>query len=252
MFFKHCAVRSRTVDAMFTIPAHHNGPPTSAHGGVAAGRFAEVVDARCASVRFHAPVPLGTELRPRSLDDSMAVEIVDGASLVATVSAYDARPVTLCRGSSDDVLAAEHGWRTGIAPDHPFPTCYACGSRRADGLGLRPGPIAGGGRHLTLWSPGTDGDVDPWLVWAALDCPSGMPALAGVGNDELVVTGTIAVSIDERVPGDEELQIVSRVVDRAGRKLATEAALFDASGRTLATCTAVWLALPRARMEQVA
>jgi hypothetical protein len=79
-----------------------------------------------------------------------------------------------------------------------------------------------------------------------------MPALAGVGNDELVVTGTIAVSIDERVPGDEELQIVSRVVDRAGRKLATEAALFDASGRTLATCTAVWLALPRARMEQVA
>jgi len=103
-----------------------------------------------------------------------------------------------------------------------------------------------------VWSPGTDGHVDPWLVWAALDCPSGTPALAAVASDELVVTGTIAASIDEPVPGDEELQIVSRLVDRAGRKLATEAALFDATGRTLATCTAIWFALPRVRMEQVA
>jgi len=103
-----------------------------------------------------------------------------------------------------------------------------------------------------VWSPGTGGDVDPWLVWAALDCPSGMPALAAVAGDELVVTGTLAVSIDAPVPGDEELQIVSRLVDRSGRKLATEAALFDATGRTLATCTAMWFALPRVQMEQVA
>ena len=238
---------------MFTIPAHHNGPPTSAHGGVAAGRFAEFVDPRRASVRFHTPVPLDAELRPRHVDDDPTmVEIADGASLVATVSPCAPRPVSLRRGSSADVVAAEHGWRTGIASDHPFPTCYACGPQRLDGLGLRPGPVAGRGRHLTAWSPGTDGDVDPWLVWAALDCPSGMPALAEVSTDELVVTGTIAVSIEEPVPGDEELQIVSHLIARSGRRLATEAALFDASGRPLATCTAVWLAVPRVRREQVA
>ncbi|MDH4145447.1 MAG: hypothetical protein OEY23_09800 [Acidimicrobiia bacterium] len=219
---------------------------------MAAGRFADFVDPRCASVRFHAPVPLDAELRARRLDDPTVVEIVDGASLVATVSPYAPRPVSVRRGSPDDVAAAQQGWCTDVASDHPFPTCYVCGPQRRDGLGLRPGPVADGDRHLTVWSPGTGGDVDPWLVWAALDCPSGMPALAAVAGDELVVTGTLAVSIDAPVPGDEELQIVSRLVDRSGRKLATEAALFDATGRTLATCTAMWFALPRVQMEQVA
>ena len=45
-----------------TIDHHHNGPMGSGHGGVAAGRFAELVDAQASFVRLHAPIPLATPM----------------------------------------------------------------------------------------------------------------------------------------------------------------------------------------------
>ncbi|MGA9278676.1 hypothetical protein [Ilumatobacter sp.] len=76
---------------MIIVSNRHNGPPHSAHGGVAAGQMAALVDAECAVVRFHAPPPLEKALVgiARVLG---AVEILVGSQHVATV-----RPSPACR-----------------------------------------------------------------------------------------------------------------------------------------------------------
>ena len=47
---------------MISIDPRFNGPTDCGHGGVSAGRFAELVNPLAASVRFAAPIPLATEL----------------------------------------------------------------------------------------------------------------------------------------------------------------------------------------------
>jgi hypothetical protein len=49
---------------MISIDPRFNGPTDCGHGGVSAGRFAELVNPLAASVRFAAPIPLATELVP--------------------------------------------------------------------------------------------------------------------------------------------------------------------------------------------
>ena len=241
---------------MIVIPGHQNGPPTSAHGGIAAGRFAEFIDPYRASVRFRRPVPLATPLQADAGVDGASVDVFAGTDHIATVSrlATPPRLDVFKRIPPRDLATARDDWLKEMAANHPFPTCFGCGPQRAvgSGLALRPGKVAGSERFVTPWSPNTDGDVEPWLVWAALDCPSGAPALSAVGPQEQVVTGTISVSIDTPIPGRGDHQIISRLSERNGRKLSTEAALVDPDGRTLATCAAVWIVVPRLTEEQAA
>ncbi len=243
---------------MIVISQQHNGPPSSAHGGLAAGRFAEFVNPCRASVRFHRPIPMAKALRPHTRHDRASVDVLHGDEIVATVTvtedAIQPELASMQRVSSSDVAAAERDWAQTMAQIHPFPTCFACGPERAvgSGLGLRPGQVDDSGRYVTTWLPKVDGSVAPWLVWTALDCPSGAPALGAVGADEQVVTGTISVIIDGPAPGDGDYQIISRLTDRQGRKLATEAALIDGEGRVLASCSALWIAVPRLSKEEAA
>jgi hypothetical protein len=62
---------------LITIDSIHNGPAHSGHGGVSGGRFAELIDADAASVRFQAPIPLDEPLWATSENDTM---LVSGAS----------------------------------------------------------------------------------------------------------------------------------------------------------------------------
>ena len=43
---------------MISLDPRFNGPTDCGHGGVSAGRFAELVNPLAASVRFAAPIPL--------------------------------------------------------------------------------------------------------------------------------------------------------------------------------------------------
>ncbi len=58
---------------MIVISQQRNGPPTSANGGLAAGRFVELVDPCRASVRFHRPVPMAAELRAQADIDHQVI-----------------------------------------------------------------------------------------------------------------------------------------------------------------------------------
>jgi hypothetical protein len=230
---------------MITIDHRHNGPAASAHGGIAAGRFAELVDSQASSVRLHAPVPLATPMRWLTVDNTATVYA--GDQQLATVRPLSAGlPVgQFGRLAQADVAAAEAAWLDDRCGVHIAPTCFACGHERTEGgLGLRPGPITETSLFATSWRPEMDQNIPSWLIWAALDCPTGSPALAELGPTKAAVTGELAVEILEVVPGRGDYQLISRCTGIQGRKVTAEAALVNEQGRALAVATATWIAVP--------
>lgn len=232
--------------SLLTIDAVYNGPARSGHGGVSGGRFAALVDASAAAVSFLAPIPLDEPLGATRQGDVAHVTGPDGP--VATVQALDGPLATgqFGRLAEADVALAEACWLDRRHGDHIAPTCFACGHRRTDelGLGLRPGPVPQSSLFATAWTPRIECEVPEWMVWAALDCPSGIPAVAEVGLAEAVVTARLSVEIRDRVRGDGDYQLLSRRLGGEGRKHFTEAALVDESGRSVAVARALWLAVP--------
>lgn len=237
--------------SFLTIDSRYNGPAQAGHGGVCGGRFAELVNPSAATVRFLAPVPLAEPLScTRNADGA---EVVGSSGPVASVHPLEAplRVGPFGRLAAAEVFRAEATWLDGRDGDHIAPTCFACGHRREDhhGLGLRPGPLAESSLFATAWRPGWAGDVPDWMVWAALDCPSGIPAMAEVGLDEAVVTAELAVEVRARVRGHGDYQLVSRRTGGSGRKHRTEAALIDERGSAVAVATALWITVPLTVMQ---
>jgi hypothetical protein len=234
---------------MIVIDSTYNGPPGSGHGGVAAGRFAELLDPHRARVRLHAFVPLGTPLRHDWADDG-AVVVSDGANVIATVHATGPikPPTDLPVPALDAVATAEENWDAVHRDHHPYPTCFGCGPLRpvGDGLHLRPGPLAGFDVHATTWRPEGDRPTPAWLIWAALDCGSAGPAATDVPDGVGVVTGELAVDISEVLPPGTTALIISRATARDARKTQVTAALIDAqTGRLYAAASSVWFTLTR-------
>ena len=228
---------------MITLQSIHNGPPHSAHGGVAAGHMAALVYADRAVVRFHAPPPLDEPMVGVTQPHG-AVDVIAGSMRVATVrptAALSIEPFERLRPMA--VTVAESNWLDHSEGHHPFPTCFGCGTDRSDGLGLTPGPVPGSSVHATFWTPAGVGSVPSWLVWAALDCPSGGPALAAVAQGTAVVTGELAVDILEPLQGGEQYQILSRCEEQSGRTFRTHAAIVDQAGRHVAIAAATWIAV---------
>jgi hypothetical protein len=247
---------------MIHIDAMHNGPPNSGHGGVSAGRMAQALGLDRAAVRFEAPIPLARPLNfgpietvdaaPASSgqsDGAGVAGVFDGSTRVATVSAV--APIetgSFRRLDPMAVAVAESAWFDNRAA-HPVPGCFSCGPARADdGLGLRPGPVPGSADYAAFWTPTGAGHVPTWLVWAAMDCPTGLPTVDDLDPDQVPVTGWLAVDIRQPVIAGHQYQIISRVVSRSGRKFTTEAGLVNRFDETVAVASAVWLAVPRSSM----
>jgi hypothetical protein len=183
----------------------------------------------------------------RSLTSDNTADVYAGDKHISTVRRLS-EPLSVGqfgRLVSADVAAAELAWLDGRGGAHMAPTCFACGHERiGEGLNLRPGPVTESSLFATAWRTNMDNDIPPWLVWAALDCPTGFPALAVVGPEHAAVTGELAVEILEPVPGRGDYQLISRRTGVDGRKVTTEAALVNERGQALAVATATWIAVP--------
>lgn len=229
------------------IDPHYNGPGTTGHGGVAAGRFAEAVERDAATVRFHRPIPLGATLTSTTVDGDAA--ILHGEEHIATIRPL-AAPLNVGRFDMPaplDFERAERSWldrRDGV---HIAPTCFACGHERpVGGLGLRPGPTGDAGVHACRWRAEGEGRVPAWLVWAALDCPTGFPAMYDLEADEGVVTGELSVQILDPIKAGETHRILSRLTAVDGRRRRSEAAMYRTDGRRVAVAAATWITVPLA------
>ena len=209
-----------------TIPARFTGPPDSANGGVTCGLVAQATGLTEVTLRM--PPPLETPLRVAG------AQVYDGDALVAsaaaaTVELQPPAPVTVEEATR---ATASYG---GLL-EHPFPTCFVCGTGRPDGLRLFPGPVADG----VAAAPWVPADQDPVRVWAALDCPSGW-SLDLPGRP--MVLGRMALRLDALPEPGEEHVVMGWRVSAEGRKAFTGSALFTARGALLAVAQHTWIAL---------
>jgi hypothetical protein len=212
------------------IAARFNGPAGSANGGVTAGRLAAYVGAAAVEVTLRRPPPLDVDLRVDAAGGT--ARLLDGAHLVA-----EAVPAAVELDVGPPVGVEQAAATVFPGHDrHPYPTCFVCGTRRPDGLGVHPGPL-GDGRVAAVWTPPGD---DPVLVWAALDCPGGW---ASDLADRPLVLGRIALERGGDLRPGEPHVVTGWRTGGEGRKVHTGTALHRADGMLLARARATWLAV---------
>jgi len=225
------------------ISRRFHGPPESGNGGYTCGVVAALVGGP-AEVTLRRPPPLDRPLDVQRLDGG-SVAVLDGDTLVAegapaSVEIEVPEPVTF----EEAVTAAKSylGFR-----HHPFPTCFVCGPKRAEGDGLRifPGWVADRNIVAAPWTPDAsvadeDGQVRPEIVWAALDCPSGF---AVITPETVAVLGRLAVKLVAPVQPGKRYVAIGWPLAEVSRKLYCGSALFSEDGRLLALARATWVRL---------
>jgi hypothetical protein len=236
-----------------SVPSRFNGPPGFGQGGYSAWLAAQPLEG-AATADLRRSVPLERPLQ-RTLLEGGRTELRDGDVLIA-----EARRTSLtleippAPGWEESVQAAAQypGFQF-----HPFDTCFACGTRREEGDGLRifSGPRENGEGLAAPWVPhasiATDGRVPPEMIWAALDCPSGWAAhpvvLGQFPEGSRGLTAQFAVRIDAPVHVGKRYTTLGWLVRTEGRKIFTGTALYDGDGAPVAVGAALWVVvLPKA------
>lgn len=230
------------------------GPPGTANGGFACGSLAALcgdASAMAVEVTLFSPIPVGRPLPVRHADDGSVV-VQDGGALLAAALPVGPEPEGTVPVVSAEVARAVAG-TAGYFADPAFPGCFVCGPDRvaADGLRIFPGPVPDRPVWAAPWTPdssvaGADATVRPEVIWAALDCPSGIAAgeSAQLPPDTTALLGRMTASVTRRPRAGQKCTVVAWPVARNGRKLAAGSALLAADGAVLATARTVWITVP--------
>lgn len=252
------------------VPRRFCGPPDSGNGGWTAGALATTLTCEPADhaggwstieVSLRQPPPLDAPLDVVAGADETSTATFGGAVIATARCAADVTLTEVDAVDPADARAAEAAY-AGHA-FHPFPTCFACGTGREEGDGLRifPGRVAGdgatgdgadGGRVAATWTPhsSVSEDVHTYVdeeprasvaaTWAALDCVGGW---AGDLTERLMVLGRMTARIDTLPVIGEEHVVVGAGRRREGRKTFTAATLYDADRRVVASAEHIWFAV---------
>jgi hypothetical protein len=248
---------------VLTIPSRFNGPAGVGNGGYVCGRIAAYVDGP-AAVTLRRPPPLDTPMKVER-DDDGSVRVRHGRTLIGEAAPSPVGPpeiaVTVSPAEADTAAGNARYFR-----DPVFPDCFVCGMNRQPGDGLRifPGPVTGRGLWAAPWKPdpsvaGPDGRVRPEVVWAALDCPSGIAAAEAAGLsgepgwDTAILLGRMtATTLAARPRVGDRCRVIAWPERRDGRKLTAGSALIGPDGEVLAVAGAVWLTVPRPERARAA
>ena len=195
------------------------------------------------TVRLLKPPPLDTALEATLLEDG-GVAVRQGEVLVAQARVSTLTidpPVPPSYVETLDASLKYAGFT-----EHPFPTCFVCGTQRARGDGLRvfAGPVAGREIVAAPWVPdasldGGDGKVRPEFMWAVMDCP-GCYAANKSGRGYWLL-GEFTAHVDRLVHIDEPCRIIGWHIASKGRKHEAGTALYDEDGELCARARAVWI-----------
>jgi hypothetical protein len=85
------------------------------------------------------------------------------------------------------------------------------------------------------------------VIWAALDCPSGLAAAeaAGLAQDTIILLGQMTVSLAGLPLAGDPCRVIAWPGERDGRKLIAGSALLGPGDEVLAAARAVWVTVPR-------
>jgi hypothetical protein len=235
-----------------TIPSRFCGPPGTGNGGYVCGRVAAYLDGQV-TVTLRQPSPLATPLAVER-DGESSVRIHHGRTLIAEAASSSGSPALEIPGPVSMAEAHAAAGRARYYSDPFFPACFVCGTERqlGDGLRIFPGPVAGRPVWAAPWTPDpsvTDesGRVRPEVVWAALDCPSGIAAAeaADLAQDTAILLGRMTASLAVLPAAGDQYRVIAWPGERDGRKLTAGSALLGPGGELLATARTVWLTVPR-------
>lgn len=258
-----------------TIPVRHCGPPTSGNGGWSAGALASLLTPgrpdhdtgnRAVSwpsieVTLRQPPPLDAPMTVALDDSGNTVASFGGAVVLSARIVPDVDPAPVDAVPVEVARAAEAAY-PGLV-NHPFPTCFACGTDRAAGDGLRifPGsvePVGGRNRVAATWTPdpsvqeesGDDTDEHERAslanTWAALDCIGAWSADMG---ERLMVLGRMTAAVDTLPVIGEEHVVTGLHHGTEGRKSFTSTTIHDHDGRIVARADQVWIAIDPAALQ---
>ena len=251
------------------VAARFCGPPRSGNGGylsgLLAGTYADPAaqdrsgtagatdPADAVEVSLRQPPPLDSAMLLREEPEDGVRTLTFGGAVIATARPVlaDIDPVEPC--SYDEAVAASASY-PGLVK-HPFPTCFACGTERLDGLRIFPGLIDrvdGRARVAATWTP--DESVaadfhtysDPALraalpvTWAAIDCVGGW---AGDFGDRLMVLARMTAVVDDLPLVGEPHLVMAEGLGSQGRKTFSAATLYDADGRIVARAEHLWVSV---------
>ena len=234
-----------------TIAARFRGPARSGNGGYTAGSLAALVlgdrDPEAVEVTLRQPPPLDVAMSVQRLESDDVTWLLVGEARIAEARVVDLGLDPVEAVDSSEAKAAERGF-PGLR-EHPFPTCFACGTARAEGDGMRifPGPV--GDRMAALWTPHASlaehhdlsrepARVGPGPAWAALDCIGGW---AGDMEGRKMVLGRMTAQVDALPTVGEPHVVVGRSLGQQGRKTFTASTLYDADGWVVARAQHVWI-----------
>lgn len=232
-----------------TIERRFRGPPESANGGYACGTVAGLLNPGGGSIAatLRVPPPLDHPLRP--VVENGDARLLDGETVVAEAELEPALELELPAPVAFDE-AVDAGRTCPWADEHFYPMCFACGPDRSppDGLHNLLGPVEGRELMADGWVPDAslanrDGIVDPRVVWAALDCPSGHGCLYFHPADGPVLLGRLTAQLWTDVRAGERYVVHGWPVGRDGRKHLGGSALFDDSGEPVAVALGLWIEL---------
>jgi len=233
------------------IPSRFRGPSGSGNGGYACGRIAAYADGPV-TVTLRRPPPLDT---PMAIErgEQGSVRIHHGRTLIAEATPSPSLPALEIPTQASMAEARLAAGRARYFQDPAFPDCFVCGmSRRAgDGLRIFPGPVPDRVLWAAPWTPdfsvsGTDGRVRPEVVWAALDCPSGIAAAdnADLGPGTAILLGRMTASLAARPAPGDQCVVIAWPGGGDGRKLTAGSALLGPGGEVLAVARSVWITVP--------
>jgi len=232
-----------TPSSPLMIPARFRGPAESGNGGWTAGALASYLAPGPVTVRLSAPPPLETPL-PVTVEDDAARAVHDGAPVLTATPATG--PIDAVEFVDPIAARSAEPHYAGHA-SHPFPTCFSCGTDRAEGDGLRifPGRVTddaeGRVRVAATWTPhpslGGDRASLP-VMWAALDCAG---AWAGDLGDRVCLLGTMSAEVLDLPRIGEEHVVVGGARGEDGRKLFTCSSVYTLDQRLLGHAEHVWI-----------
>lgn len=239
-----------TMDETVVLQRRFRGPPGSANGGYTCGMTAMALRDTAVEVTLRRPPPLEQPLLRTT--NAEGVELRDGETVIATAreSALGLElpnPVPL-----EVVRAASHAFDLDdYTRHHPFPSCFTCGPQRNPGDGLRifPAHIPRGYPMVAwLWEPhgafaDDDGLIHEPVLWAAMDCPSGLTRVHEGTAPAPHVLGRMTAHVRRRPEPGERLIVAGWETAEQGRKRFSASALWSEDGEVLAANQAIWVML---------
>jgi hypothetical protein len=230
--------------SLVTITQRFCGPPASGNGGYSCGLLAEAFDGDAVEVTLRAPPPLQQPLRIERSGDQARLwqdDLLIAEALRTELELTPPAPPSLAQATAATT-------RYGGLHDHRYPTCFACGTQREPGDGLR---LFTGATHpgqsAAPWTPdpslaGADGrHVRSPVLWAAIDC-AGYWAFSPDGSTSALL-GRMAAHFVRDVEVGEPCIVTGWLIAEEGRKRQTGTALFAADGHCIGVARQTWVVL---------